>query len=589
MSDASVVEKLVIEGDSSEAQSAADDMESHLTDAFTKGALGAKIIEEAMSKCFDVLKEGISLAVEHEAAVNRQRAALQSMGADVDTLSGQLQEKAHALKDLSGYHGDAISAVQTLALNFGVSAEKVDAYTRAAIELSNITGHDLNSSMMFLTRTQEGLADRTLSHIVGVKELTKEQLANGDAIKILNDRYGNLISEKMEGAEGAITRAKNSWSEFEKSIGHVVIASGPLISALDKITSALKYISEHNYSGAMGEMTRGGAGGATAAAAPVDPLGSLEPIDLKADKAQEDQLKSENKELFAQGKMALDLHEEIAKAAEKRSQREIKAMGDYLDYVVKANLKETEDQKKLTEAKEHQADLWAEYMVKAQQKSLDEQEKNLRTFLAADAKEQDKADKEWEKTHQDHAKEDKKLQGEMVREHKEVTDQIARGMESMAMVGLNALESLVQGNKVSGEAMLKDMPTSMGKQLVASGSKDMVQATAMLISSYGANPAGWALLATGAEELAGGLAMEAGTAWTFGGGGASGGSGGSSGGGNGGGSAYQGAQGTGSASSQSGQQQQRQLTIQVNGNLSPAETGAWIQKALNQASSQGLI
>ena len=98
-------------------------------------------------------------------------------------------------------------------------------------------------------------------------------------------------------------------------------------------------------------------------------------------------------------------------------------------------------------------------------------------------------------------------------------------------------------------------------------------------------------MATGAEELVGGLALEAGTAWVFGGSSGAGaaGSGGSPSSGNGGASAYQGSQATGAASSQPGNSQQRQITIVVDGNLSPAETGAWIQKALNKAQGQGLI
>ena len=90
---------------------------------------------------------------------------------------------------------------------------------------------------------------------------------------------------------------------------------------------------------------------------------------------------------------------------------------------------------------------------------------------------------------------------------------------SDAMAGL--VTDLITGGEVSTAAVMK----GLGDQLVGMGVKDVFAGTARAISSYGADPSAWSLIAVGGAEIAAGVGMGAAGAAMGGGGGGGGGAG----------------------------------------------------------------
>ena len=575
MSDGDIVEKLVIEGDSSEAQQAADDMESHLTASFAKSLIGVEALKEGLHLAMDVLKDSIDLSIQHEGAINQQAAALRALGDTSGQWSAALREQAEQLQGVTGIAADHITKLQTMAVNYGVSSDKVGDFIKASTELANVTGRDVNETMMSLIRAQDGVIDRNMRLVPGVADLTKEQLLHGDAVKMVNEKWGDYLGLKLQGTGGAIQQAKLDMEDLEKTIGSALI---PTLGNLAKTMMSL-WKGEHGETGlGFFEQIARWEAAAIGWDAKVDQLTKLGESRLDAMKNKAEETSAALAGLTPVG----GDHPDLSKGAKGKKGIQFGDVSE-MDWLKQEQL--DADQKASFAEGEYDT------LAKIEEKFYRDKQKRLDDALAGFEKDNELEDKAWKKTHEERAKEDKKLQEAMAHEHKVVTDQIAHGMESMAMVGLNALEQLVQGNKISADQIAKDMLGGLGKTLVADGSKNMIMGLAKAISSYGADATAYALMATGAEELVGGLALEAGTAWVFGGSSGAGaaGSGGSPSSGNGGASAYQGSQATGAASSQPGNSQQRQITIVVDGNLSPAETGAWIQKALNKAQGQGLI
>jgi hypothetical protein len=467
--------------------------------------------------------------------------------------------------------------MQTLALNYGVSSDKMEDFIKASTELSNVTGRDVNETMMSLIRAQDGVIDRNMRLVPGMADLTKEQLANGDAIKIVNEKWGEYLGMKLQGTGGAIQQAKLDIEDLQKSIGAVLI---PSIGNLARTMNSM-------WKGEGGETGLGF----------FEQIARWEAAAIGWDAKVNELTKLGESRLDGMKEKAKETTAEIAKLSPVGGDHPSLSKGKSnggggIEFGMSVSGWNEEEQK-ASDEQVRMAEERYDTFSRIEKKFAEEKKKRLEDALAVFEKENEQEDKVWKKTHEEHAKEDKRLQTEMAREHKTVADQISHGMESMADIGISALEKLVQGNKVSAAAILKDMLGSMGRQLVSSGSKDLIQGTAMAISSYGANPAAYALMATGAEEIAGGLAMEAGTAWAFGGGGGSVGSGVSqgvsqatSGGGP---SSYQSAQGTGSTSSTSSQDKPRQVTIVVDGDIATAELGVIVNKAIGQARKEGLL
>lgn len=111
--------------------------------------------------------------------------------------------------------------------------------------------------------------------------------------------------------------------------------------------------------------------------------------------------------------------------------------------------------------------------------------------------------------------EEKSLEESMER-YQRWGDFTANVFGTLADSSLTYFEDMVAGEEMAGEKMVASVLKSIGRQLVGMGTKDVLEGTARMIRSYGADPSGPALIAQGGIELATGLAMGAGGAYISG-------------------------------------------------------------------------
>lgn len=192
------------------------------------------------------------------AAVHKLTNALSDCLADFNKAERAYKQLSLSLKDTSGFDkltdtikelsretlsskDDIESMVSELAA-LGKSADEIDDISRAAVYLSNVTGKDLNSSMTTLLNTYNGTTTQLNRLGIDTSNLTKEELAQGEAVQIVIDKFGDLSKAMAENDTAQWKKnIKDSINDIKQSIGDLVnTVVGPAIQQIDQALVTFK-------------------------------------------------------------------------------------------------------------------------------------------------------------------------------------------------------------------------------------------------------------------------------------------------------------------------------------------------------------
>jgi hypothetical protein len=96
------------------------------------------------------------------------------------------------------------------AKSFNITNDQTEKLIRAAVDLSAVTGQDLNSSVQILGRSYDGTAGRLNELVPGVRNLTAAQLQSGAAIDYVAGRFKGAAEAAGNTYAGGIVKAKNA-------------------------------------------------------------------------------------------------------------------------------------------------------------------------------------------------------------------------------------------------------------------------------------------------------------------------------------------------------------------------------------------
>ena len=143
-------------------------------------------------------------------------------------------------KTLSG-KGDIESMVAQLAA-LGKSADEIESISEAAVYLSNVTGKDLNGSMMNLLDSYTGATGELRKLGIELDGLTKDELAHGAAVDKVIDKLGEYSAMMADGDTAQhLTNMKNTWGDIRQQVGGIIDYNfGPWLGNLDVAFSGIK-------------------------------------------------------------------------------------------------------------------------------------------------------------------------------------------------------------------------------------------------------------------------------------------------------------------------------------------------------------
>ena len=139
---------------------------------------------------------------------------------------------------------DEVENLVTELASLGKSDKDIEAITTAAVNLSNITGKDLNASFTLLNATYAGTTGRLTQLLPEMGSLTKEQLAAGGATDLINEKF-SVLSQTLaaDNIPQKLKNLKTSFGDLKENIGELTagVFSGftsQLQSFLDGLNNA---------------------------------------------------------------------------------------------------------------------------------------------------------------------------------------------------------------------------------------------------------------------------------------------------------------------------------------------------------------
>ena len=178
-------------------------------------------VKEMGEKVAEVLGEMIQEFAEDETASLKFGAAIASSGKMGGEAGEHLKALAEETAHLTGNSNAAMETMIAQQVAMGRTEEQIKEMIPAALGLANATGTDLNTALMQLGMTFSGSIGRMGRTTPELKDLTQAQLENGDAVKILNEKYGGL-SDALSGSTAvSLGNFKNAWGEIQGMLGGI--------------------------------------------------------------------------------------------------------------------------------------------------------------------------------------------------------------------------------------------------------------------------------------------------------------------------------------------------------------------------------
>lgn len=255
---------------------------------------------------------------------------------------------ADAVKAATGVDDDLVKQLFINAKAFGITTDQAKDLTKAAIDYAAATGIDVETAATRLGQTLDGTVGKLANLGEEFRNLSETQLKNGEAIRLIADRYGGSAASQLNTFEGATNELANSISDLTKEFGKIITQSPNLIASLRLTAETLNYIT-----GLVGDLAKG----------PVkeynDQLNAIKAEKLVAANElvgnSSKEASVQLKELFSQTERASSSIQSFATFGEKLANTEIGAKkigltGKALEDAEKAAKKTREEFEKLTQS-----------------------------------------------------------------------------------------------------------------------------------------------------------------------------------------------------------------------------------------------
>lgn len=145
-----------------------------------------------------------------------------------EDIQQRLIRQAGELQSRSLFGDEEIIGQQAFLASLGLTEQQINDTIEAAAQLSSATGMTLDSAVKNLAKTYGGLSGELGESIPKLKELTTEQMKNGEAVKFILDNYRGFAESAAETGLGPLQQLKNSIGDVGEEIGKVLM---PMVQA----------------------------------------------------------------------------------------------------------------------------------------------------------------------------------------------------------------------------------------------------------------------------------------------------------------------------------------------------------------------
>lgn len=130
----------------------------------------------------------------------------------------QLKNYASQLQSISAIGDEQLLPLMAQLAAAGRTQNEIQEIMSASLDVSASGVMSLESAVKNLNKTYSGLSGELGEAIPQIKSLTKEQLQNGDAVKVISEKYDGM-AKKVADSTGGMQKLKNSWGDFTEQLG----------------------------------------------------------------------------------------------------------------------------------------------------------------------------------------------------------------------------------------------------------------------------------------------------------------------------------------------------------------------------------
>lgn len=170
-----------------------------------------------------VMLQMAEAAGHQEAAEIKLEAAMRAHGVTSAGVVRALVNQASALQKLTGESDEAILNVQVMLTSMGVMPSKLDAATRAALDISRVFGKDLQGSATLVAQAMEGNTRGIVKLIPALKGMEKGALDADGVLRKLHEAMGGVAERESESYLAQLRKLKAEWNDLREVIGKYVI------------------------------------------------------------------------------------------------------------------------------------------------------------------------------------------------------------------------------------------------------------------------------------------------------------------------------------------------------------------------------
>lgn len=130
----------------------------------------------------------------------------------------QLKSYASELQSITAVGDETIIPFMAQLASAGRTQAEIQDIMTVALDMSADGIMSLDSAVSALNKTYSGTAGTLGNQIAELKGLSKEQLANGEAVKILGEKYKGM-AKSVADATGSLEKMKGAKGDFEEQLG----------------------------------------------------------------------------------------------------------------------------------------------------------------------------------------------------------------------------------------------------------------------------------------------------------------------------------------------------------------------------------
>lgn len=191
------------------------------------------------------LDAGIAKQAEYEKGLSGLSNAFSRAGADGAAASTAFADVADQLERSTNVAAEASIDIARLGLAFDVAAEDVSAFTQATLDFA--AGADLQATEAArrLGRAMQGSAGDVANFNAEIRNLTKEQLAAGEATKLIAETFQGAAAAAIDNYTGSVERLDNAYENLTKTLAKNVTANRNVVTGNRQLAESVDQVNKN--------------------------------------------------------------------------------------------------------------------------------------------------------------------------------------------------------------------------------------------------------------------------------------------------------------------------------------------------------